>query len=522
MPDLSPFLQITRRKGDFEEMAWMSEQLEMRNISISFPGVKALDNVSFSASTGEVHALAGANGAGKSTLMKILSGAYAHYTGEILINGQPVHIRSPRDARQHGIEIVFQEVDVALIPYLTVAENIMIDDLVNAKKRSPFVYWRKIRSTARQVLARLGENIDCNQIASSLSIAQKQLVLIARALVHSAKFLVLDEPTAPLSQSETDALFKVIQDLVEQGLGIIYISHRMPEIFRVCSRITILRDGKTVDARPLKELNYQSIVEKMLGRKLGESFPVRTPNIGEELFSVKGLSDGARLRNARISVRRGEIVGLTGLVGAGKTEFCKAIFGATRSVCASSLWKGGSRLPIDPHYSVRMGMALIPEERRKEGLFLGESVADNITIASLHKFSSRAGFVRRQKEFSTSNNVVAKMGIKCRDVHQTVANLSGGNQQKVVVGKWLCADAELYIFDEPTKGIDVGAKKDLYGLIGALADSGKAVIYASCEFEEILGLCDRIFVLYAGETVAELKSSEANEEKLLYYSTGGR
>jgi len=503
-------------------MKWMSVQLEMRNISISFPGVKALDNVSFSARTGEVHALVGANGAGKSTLMKVLSGAYTSYTGEILIDGKSVEIRSPRDARAQGIEIVFQEVDVALIPYLTVAENIMIDEMVNSNKRSPFVDWRHLRATARNVLDRLGESIDCNQIASSLTIAQKQLVLIARALVHSAKFLVLDEPTAPLSQSETDILFGVIKDIVTRGMGVIYISHRMPEIFRICSSVTILRDGKTVDARSLRELDYQSIVERMLGRKLGESFPKRTACIGEEIFSVNGLTDRQRLKNARISVRRGEIVGVTGLVGAGKTEFCKAIFSATKAAYTSCFWHGKRTMPSNPHEAVCSGMAFIPEERRKEGLFLTETVADNITIASLDSFASSIGFVKRERELSTSKDIVKKLSIKCSNVKQTVANLSGGNQQKVVVGKWLCTDAELYIFDEPTKGIDVGAKKDLYSLIARLADSGKAVIYASCEFEEILGLCDRIFVLYAGETVAELNAAEADEEMLLYYSTGGK
>lgn len=500
----------------------MDEKLEMRNISISFPGVKALDEVSFSARTGEVHALVGANGAGKSTLMKILSGAYSHYTGEILINNRPVNIRSPRDARANGIEIVFQEVDVALIPYLTVAENIMIDHLANAKARSLFVDWRNLRSTARKALEKLGESIDANQIASSLSIAQKQLILIGRALVHSAKFLVLDEPTAPLSQSETEALFRVINDLVKQGMGIIYISHRMPEIFKICTSITILRDGKTIDAKLLKELDYQTIVEKMLGRKLGESFPERTPRIGDEVLSVSGFSDGGRLKNARVSVRRGEIVGLTGLVGAGKTEFCKAIFGATKASYASYFWDGEKKMPLTPHEAVCGGMALIPEERRKEGLFLSENIVQNITIASLDSFSSPAGFVRNEKESSIANDFVKKLNIKCSTVNQIVANLSGGNQQKVVVGKWLCSNADLYIFDEPTKGIDVGAKKDLYALIGALADAGKAVIYASCEFEEILGLCNRIFVLYAGETVVELNASEADEEKLLYYSTGGK
>lgn len=498
--------------------------LEMKEISIEFPGVKALSNVDFFVESGSIHALIGANGAGKSTLMKVLSGAYNHYTGKIFIDGKEVTIRSPRDAKQLGIEIVYQEVDTALIPYLSVAENIMLDVLANKMEKKQFVNWKEIHATARQALERVGVSIDTKLKVEELTLAQKQMVLIARATVEECKFLILDEPTAPLSNTETKELFRVVKDLAKNhNVGVIFISHRLPELFEICEEITIMKDGQLVTRQKVNDLTPKQVVELMLGRKFDENFPKINTKIGDVLFQVKGLNEkSGSVNNVNLFVRSGEIVGIAGLVGAGKTELCKTIFGAMNSQSGEMILKGKKLNIKSPYSAVKQGIALVPEERRKEGVLVEEPVYSNLSAANLKNFCGPLSFIKKGAERAAAKKMISELGIKTPHDSQKVAYLSGGNQQKVAVGKWLMANADIYIFDEPTKGVDVGAKRDIFTLINKLADMGKGIIYASCELSEILGITDRIYVMYDGTIVKELATSETNEEEILYYSTGGK
>lgn len=500
----------------------MSTLLEMKNISIEFPGVKALNEVDFSTRTGITHALIGANGAGKSTLMKVLSGAYGHYTGEIYLDGQKVNIRTPKDAQEYGIQIVYQEVDTALVPYLTVGENIMLNETVNDMGKGQFVKWKQIHQRATEILKRMNINISSKRLVSELTLAEKQMVLIARSISKQCKFLILDEPTAPLSHSETNELFRIVRELVKEDVGIIFISHRLPELFEICEEITVMKNGEFVIKEKIKETTQNKVVEYMLGEKLEEQFPKYHVEIGDTVLKVQGLHDIGLVKNFSMHVKEGEIVGIAGLVGAGKTEICKAIFGASKILKGEISLRGNVVNIKDPNDAVRKGIALVPEERRKEGILVQESVATNLTSASLKKFSKLLSFVDTRKEKNISETMIHDLGIKTPSAETKVQNLSGGNQQKVAIGKWLIADADVYIFDEPTKGVDVGAKKDIFELISGLAKRGKAIIYASCELGEILGVTDRVYVVYDGEVAKELETKTTNEEELLFYSTGGK
>lgn len=500
----------------------MPTLLEMKNISIEFPGVKALNEVNFTTETGTTHALIGANGAGKSTLMKVLSGAYNHYTGEIFIDGKKVDIRSPKDAQDQGIQIVYQEVDTALVPYLTVGENIMLNETVNDMGKAQFVKWKAIHKRAAEILESMNINVSSKTLVSELTLAEKQMVLIARSVSKQCKFLILDEPTAPLSQSETKELFRIVRDLVKQDVGIIFISHRLPELFEICEEITVMKNGEFVIKEKIAETSQNKVVEYMLGEKLEEQFPKYHGEIGENVLTVEGLHDTGLVKNFSMHVNEGEIVGIAGLVGAGKTEICKALFGASR-VTAGEITIRGKKVKIkNPNDAVSKGIALVPEERRKEGILVQESVAANLTSASLSKFSKFLSFVDYKSEKKISKEMITSLGIKTPSEETLVQNLSGGNQQKVAIGKWLIADADVYIFDEPTKGVDVGAKKDIFELISGLAQRGKSIIYASCELSEILGITDRVYVVYDGEVAKELETNATNEEELLFYSTGGK
>ncbi len=495
--------------------------LEMERISIEFPGVKALHDVHFSTATGVVHALIGANGAGKSTLMKVLSGAYAHYTGEIRIDGRPVNIRSPKDAREQGIRIVVQEVDTALVPYLTVGENIMLDEMTSAAGTKTWVDWRSLHREAQRILDRLNVNVSTRKLVSDLTLAEKQMTLIARAIAGQCRFLILDEPTAPLSRAETEELFRVVRELQQQQVGIIFISHRLPELFEICDDITIMRDGRFVLRERIANLTPAQVVEHMLGRKLEQQLPKHRATVGEPLLVVENLSDGGKVNGVSLTVRKGEVVGLAGLVGAGKTELCKALFGYAQTSGRRVL--NGRTLRIrTPSDAVRAGLALVPEERRKEGVLVEESVVTNLTTVVLSGLCRWGVFPDGAEERKLARGLIEKLGIRTPDERTAVRNLSGGNQQKVAIGKWLAADADVYIFDEPTKGVDVGAKKDIFELIARLAENGKGVLYASCELSEIMGITDRVYVLYDGVIVKELETARTSEEELLFYATGGK
>jgi simple sugar transport system ATP-binding protein len=500
----------------------MKSTVEMKNITIEFPGVKALNQVHFSMETGKIQALIGANGAGKSTLMKVLSGAYDHYTGEIWLDGEYLKIRSPKNAQDAGIQIVYQEVDTALIPYLTVGENIMLMDTVHNMGKKQWIKWKEIHEKAANILASMNINLSTKKLASELTLAEKQMILIARAISNQCKFLILDEPTAPLSHTETTQLFRIVQELKKQNVGIIFISHRLPEIFEVCDEITVMRNGEFVINVNVVDTTPNQVVEYMLGQKLEEQFPKRKTTIGKTILEVKGLSDREKIKDLNIQVKSGEIVGVAGLVGAGKTELCKVLFGSEKLTSGEVLLNGNKLNLKSPYDAVKNGIALVPEERRKEGILVLESVESNLTAANLGRFSKAFSFLDRKKEKVTATQMIRSLGIKTPSEETKVQNLSGGNQQKVAIGKWLVAEADVYIFDEPTKGVDVGAKKDIFELIVGLAERGKSIIYASSELSEIIGITDRVYVLYDGESVKELETKATNEEELLFYSAGGR
>ena len=496
--------------------------LETKKVSIEFPGVKALEDVDFEVSTGEIRAVVGANGAGKSTLMKVLAGANPGYTGDVFLNGEKVEVRTPVDAKKLGIQIVYQEVDTALVPTLSVAENIMLNEMVMTGE--PIMHWRKVREKAAEALARLNiTNIDVRTLVQNLTLAQKQMVLIARAIRLNCNFLILDEPTAPLSNTETEELFTVVRRLKEtENIAIIFISHRLDEILEICEKYTVMRNGMIIDTTPVTpQTTTKEIVEKMLGRSFEESFPKEICEIGEELFVVEGLCDTeGMVRDASFHVRKGEIVGIAGLVGAGKSELCKTIFGG-RKKSAGTLTLHGKELKINnPSDAVKCGIALVPEERRKEGVLVDENVSFNLSAANLADFCT-ASFINRKRVAENANKYVENLGIKTPSIRQLVKNLSGGNQQKVAVGKWLAADCEVYMFDEPTKGVDVGAKQDIFHLINEIAKNGKGVLYATCENSELLSLTDRIYVMYSGRIVAEMETKDATDDKIMNYSVGG-
>lgn len=500
-------------------------KLETRHVSIEFPGVKALDDVNFEVSTGEIRAVVGANGAGKSTLMKVLAGANPEYTGDVLIDGRPVEIRTPVEAKKLGIQIVYQEVDTALYPTLSVAENIVQNDMVMGK--SGFIMnWGRAYRKGREALDRLHitkEMIDERELVQNLTLAQKQMVLIAKAIGSSCRFLILDEPTAPLSNNETEELFRVVKHLHEtENIAIMFISHRLNEILDVCENYTVMRNGKIIDTTPVTEsTTTKEIVEKMLGRKFEENFPKETCEIGNKLFEVEHLSgaDG-KVNDVSFYVRKGEILGIAGLVGAGKSELCKTIFGAYKKTNGKMILNGEILKINNSSDAVKHRLALVPEERRKEGVLVNENVSFNLSAACLSRFCT-ASFIKQNKVKANAKKMVQELGIVTPSVNQMVKNLSGGNQQKVAVGKWLAADCDLYIFDEPTKGVDVGAKQDIFHLINEIAKKGNAVIYASCENSELLSLTDRIYVMYNGSIMAELDTDKTTEDEIMNYSVGG-
>lgn len=494
-------------------------RLEMRNISIAFAGFNALKNVDFTLQGGSTHALIGANGAGKSTLMSILSGAYSHYQGDIFIDGEKVDIHSPQQARRHGIHVVQQEVDVALIPTLSVAENIMLDWL---NQPGHLLSWKQLHQQARSLLGQLELTINPRQPLADCTLAEKQQVLLARALSHRCRFLVLDEPTAPLDRAESERLFKVVRRLRAEGIGIVFISHRIHELSEICDRLTVLRDGRHVSEDTMRGLSGEQIVEKMLGHRLDDIYPPRRPPHGSQpLLQVRGLNDRHKLDDVSLTLHKGEILGIAGLAGAGKTELCKALFGASQANVEHGELHGKVWAPRSPHHSVAQGLALVPEERRKEGIFIDEAIPMNLSVSADDSFSRWSLFSRR-RELRWALDIMQRLGVRASGPQQKLARLSGGNQQKVAIGKWLRGGADVLIFDEPTKGVDIKAKQDLFTLLDGLARAGKGIIYASGEFSELVGLCDRICVLWDGRVVAEVNAADIDEETLLLYSTGGK
>lgn len=491
--------------------------LEMVGITKRFPGVLALDGVSFDLRGGEVHALVGENGAGKSTLMKILNGALQADAGQIRLDGQPVRIANPTAAARLGIAMIYQE--LCLAPHLTVGENLFLG---REPLRAGLVDFRALHARAQHYLDDLQCGVSSRQKVRDLGIAGQQMVEIAKALSQNARFLVMDEPTASLSEAETQRLFQRIRALREAGVGIAYISHRLEEVLEIADRVTVLRDGKVVAAGlPVSATSIPDLVRLMVGREIKQVYPKREPKIGEEILRVEGLSRPPALRDVSFSLRRGEILGLGGLMGAGRTELARALFGADQPTAGRIFIEGRQVRINSPQDAIAAGIALLPEDRKRDGLALGLPLRANVTLPSLWRVLVR-GLVSLRRERQVAGDLARRVDIRAASVDQLVRNLSGGNQQKVVVAKWLLTQARVFIFDEPTQGIDVGAKAEVYRLIEELADQGAGIILISSYLPELLALADRVLVLCRGRVTGELSRSEATQERVLELAAVGQ
>lgn len=488
--------------------------LEVKNVGKTFPGVKALDNVSIQVKKGQVHALVGENGAGKSTLMKILNGNYTRDCGEILVDGKPVEIKNPQMARALGISIIFQEFN--LVPTLTVAENLFVGRL---PKKGRFIDWKRLNEQADQALKRIGYTLDPTIMVSKLTVAQMQMVEIAKAVSYeNTKILLMDEPSATLTNKECAMMFDVVRELKNQGIAVIYISHRLEEIFEICEWVTVLRDGQVVGSRPIEELSKDDITEMMIGRELRDVFPKRPAyQGGEVVLEVENIHREGVLQNINFKLYRGEVLGLAGLVGAGRTEIARAITGIDHTDSGTVKISGKQVNLRNPFDVIRHGMCYLSEDRKREGVVGTLSVKWNLDMSSLKKTLS-AGMINPVKEKKMAQRSVEAMAIKTPNLEQTVFRLSGGNQQKIVIGKWLNTDADIYIFDEPTRGIDVGAKYEIYVLMNKLIQEGKSIIMISSELPEVLGMCDRVLIIKDGGIAKELTGAEITAQSFIKYA----
>ncbi|MFC4599492.1 sugar ABC transporter ATP-binding protein [Cohnella hongkongensis] len=489
--------------------------LEMRNISKSFPGVHALKNVSLSVKKGTVHALMGENGAGKSTLMKILIGMYTQYEGDIVYKGRKLVHASIRDAINAGIAMIHQE--LSYVPDLTVAENLFLGN----EPRSGWgvIDRKKLREDTVSYLKLAGVEIDPAARMKQLSVSERQMVEIAKAISYQSDVIIMDEPTSAISDREVERLFKLIEGLKKRGVAIIYISHKMDEIFRIADEFTVLRDGTYVGTEPIAGADIGRMISMMVGRELKELFPPRTPAYGPAVLSVRGLTRKGVFENVSFDVRKGEIVGIAGLMGSGRTEVVNCIYGLD-GYDAGEIRIGGAAVRIrSPKDGIAQGIGLVSEDRKTQGLVLQLSVKENMMLSN-YRLVSRAGVVSNAKEKRIADDTIGELAIKTPSREQKAKNLSGGNQQKIVIGKVLLGNPDLLILDEPTRGIDIGAKSEIYKLISRLADEGKAVIVVSSELPEIIGLSDRIIVLHEGRIAGELSRDEASEQNIMALAFG--
>lgn len=500
--------------------------LEMRSIVKEFPGVKALDGVSFTLEAGEFHSLVGENGAGKSTLMKVLSGVYPHgtYEGDIVIDGEVRSFSKIRDSENAGVSIIFQE--LSLVKELTVGENIFL-----GKEPATFgvINWSELYHKASNLLRDLNLDIDPRVPVGNLGIGQQQLVEIAKALSKDAKILVLDEPTAALTESEVETLFHILEKLRARGVGMIYISHKLDEVFRMSDRITVLRDGKTVGTHLAADLTKDKVISAMVGREVGDIFPKPEHEFGETAFAVSGLTvysvdrpDKALVSDVSFAVRKGEVLGVAGLMGAGRTELLMGIFGAWNGKYGRQITIGGKAATINsPADAIRQGIGFVTEDRKRFGLILEQTILDNMTLAGLKEISGRF-LTNRTRESIAANGPMKSLRIKANSPLTIAGTLSGGNQQKVVLGKWLLTNPKVLFLDEPTRGIDVGAKQEIYAEINRLAKEGMAIVLVSSELPEVLGLSDRVIVLHEGRVTGEFTRGEATPEKVMAAATGNQ
>ncbi|MDO4565453.1 MAG: sugar ABC transporter ATP-binding protein [Clostridia bacterium] len=490
--------------------------LRLDGISKSFPGVKALSEVCLTVKKGEIHALVGGNGAGKSTLMKILSGAYLKDAGTIFVNEKETEIGSPRVAEALGISIIYQELNLLL--GLTVAENIYLGR--RPKNALKMIDWKRMNADAGALLQRLGIDINPRAKVSTLSIAQQQLVEIAKAMSIDARLVIMDEPTSSLTTREIELLFALIRRLKAQGASVIFISHRMDEIFEIADRVTVMRDGCYIGDFDTKEISRNELISLMIGREMKQQFPARNVRLGEELLRVEGLSDGKKIRDVSFSLKRGEVLGFAGLVGAGRTEVMRLLFGADKKH-GGKLWISGREVRIkQPAQAIKNRLGFVTEDRKSEGLVLTMPLKMNVSMVAKRKVKKR-GFLNMRLEREVAEGYVRELSIVTPSVNQKAVFLSGGNQQKVVLAKWLLSDSEIMILDEPTRGIDVGAKRDIYEIINRLAGEGRAIIVVSSETEELMGVCDRIIVMSEGRITGELTRGEFSQKRITEYAVGG-
>lgn len=499
--------------------------LEMRNITKTFPGVKALDNVTFSVNRGEIHALVGENGAGKSTLMKVLSGVYPYgsYSGEIYFEGKECRFQDIHHSEEVGLVIIHQE--LALVPFLSITENMFLG---NEQARNGIINWNESVSRTKELLNRVGLHESPNTLITNMGVGKQQLVEIAKALAKKVKLLILDEPTASLNDDDSERLLKLLLQFKEHGISSILISHKLSEVKKVADSITILRDGATIETLDCHKDNITEdrIIRGMVGRDLTHRFPPRDSKIGDVIFEVRDWNvyhplheDRKVSNNVNLNVRKGEIVGIAGLMGAGRTELAMSIFGRSYGTRISgSAYKSGKEVDISTiDKAIENGVAYATEDRKAYGLVLIQEIKDNITLANLEAISDGGIVINEPKEMTVTREYRDKLNIKCSSIRQLALNLSGGNQQKVVLSKWLFANPDILILDEPTRGIDVGAKYEIYTIMNRLASEGKGIIFISSELPEILGVCDRVYVMRDGKIVGEMPASEASQESVMKY-----
>lgn len=491
-------------------------RIEMRGIDKSFGSNQVLKQAGFTLESGEVHALMGENGAGKSTLMKILTGVYTKDAGTVLVDGKEVNYKNPQEAEKAGIVFIYQELNVMFD--LTVEENLFMGKEIHGK--FGICDKKAMQKKAQEALNILGVNISPKTVMAELSVGQQQMVEICKALMADAKVIIMDEPTAALTQSETVALFKVIESLRKKGVSMVYISHRMEEIFELCDRITVLRDGSYIGVKNIPETNMNEIVKMMIGREIGERYPSRNVKIGKEVLKVKELTRKGTFHDVNFSVRAGGVLGVSGLMGAGRTEIMQAIFG-NLSYESGTIEIDGKEVKIsNPRQAMEHGIGFITEDRKTEGLMLDKSIRENISLCNLRRIS-KSSVISREAEKNMVAEAIKDLHIKCFGSYHECNNLSGGNQQKVVLAKWILTNPKILILDEPTRGVDIGAKKEIYSIINKLAAQGVAIIMVSSELPEVLGMSDNIMVVREGEVRGIISYEEANQERVMTLATGG-
>jgi len=485
--------------------------LEMEHISKAFPGVQALDDVHFKLERGSIHALMGENGAGKSTFIKIITGVYQPDSGIIKIDGKPVQIHSPLDSQHLGIAAIYQH--VTCFPDLSVTENIFIGhETINPLTRK--INWKELHENAKNLLDQLDADFSPQTVMGILSVAQQQIVEIAKALSSNARIIIMDEPTAPLSKRESEDLYRITESLKAKGVSIIFISHRLEDMYRIASTVTVLRDGHYINTWPLDAVTEENLVKAMVGREITQYFPQRDSAPGDVIFSAQNLSRTGFFKNVGFTVRKGEILALTGLVGAGRTEVCEAIYGITK-LDSGTLMLNGEKLKISsPMDALKAGIGFLPEDRLKQGLVLDWEIFRNISLSALKRFS-RHGFMHDSDERKTAKELAEKLEVKATSIYDKAATLSGGNQQKLIVAKLLTGDMKILILDEPTKGVDVGAKTAIYRIMNSLAEAGYGIIMISSEMPEVIGMSDRIVVMREGRVTAIMETKTANQQAIL-------